>query len=234
MHDHGSTHTFTRLELDTEIDRELVRMARQAPADEAGRAVDELRRRHAGLLDEAVQDGLDTSEAAATLRRCVQRYDAGRGHAFGDYLHSHLRSATRHAHRVPGPAATTGLREGRFLQVRIARLELTDELGRQPSVDELADRLGFTSAQVLDAMAVRSAERVRAAQLAARLADADHATERLDVAISELDERARLVLDRIVRQGRSRHRIARELGISTFDVADIERRARDHVARAAA
>lgn len=234
MHDHGSTRTFTRLELDTEIDRELVQIAREASPDEAERAVEELRKRHARLVDGAIADGLDGSDAAATLQRCIQRYDASRGHAFGAYLQGHLRSAARRRSRSTAPASTTGLREGRFLQVRIARLELTDDLGREPTVDELADRLGFTAAQVLDAMAVRSAERVRTAQLAARLADADHTAERLDVAISELDERARLVLDRLARQGRSRRQVARELGVSTFDVNDIERRARQHLDRAAA
>lgn len=233
MDEHG-TRTFSRLDLGTGIDRELARIARAADHDEAERATAELRTRHQQLLDEAAAEGLDAHRVDAVFRRCVHRFDVTGDAAFDDYLRVHLRNATRRAADAAAAPQPIGMREGRFLQVRIARLELQDELGREPTVADLADRIGFTTGQVLDAMSVRSAERVRTARLAAHLADDDRRVERLDVAISELDERTRRVLDRVLREGRSRRDVARELGISTFDVSDLERRGRDHLARTAA
>lgn len=233
MDDSGSTKTYSTLHLGNEIDRELVRLAQQAEADEAERAREELQDRHRGVLERARFQGLTERQLGQTFERAVSGFQPRSHHAFGDYLRCQVRDAVRKANGEATPVPSTRLRQNRFLQVRIARLDLTDDLGRSPTVDELAEHLGYTKEQVLDALAVRSAERVRTTMLAAHFAEDDAHAARLGVAIDELDELTRVILDRVHREGRLRSVVAEELDISSFDVLDLENRGMKHLARAA-
>lgn len=237
MHESGDTRSYTRLDLANAVDRELLRIAQGAPGVEAERAQEELLKRHEGTLHRTVAcmgskgDAEVLRTARHALRRAARTFDAERAGSFVAYATARVRDAVR-THGAPRRAnPNEGLRAGRFLQVRITASSMSDDLHRSPSLDELADELGYTPSDVLDALAVRSAERVRTTQLAAALAGS--ATPDVTGAISELDERTRLVLYRLVCEGRSRREVANELGVSTFDVHDLERRGRLRVAQAA-
>lgn len=233
MDDHSSTRTYSFAYIGTEIDRELVRIARGPDREEAEGARHELRARHAELLDGIAGDDATRRAVDHAFTKAVRNFDVDGGHTFADYLGCHARSAARRAQTATPEVPVTALRQGRFIQVRVAMLELTDELGRSPSVEELADHLGFTTGQVLDALASRSADRARTTRLAAHVGTDEASVARVDIALSELDERTRVVLDRVLREGTPRSVVARQLGISTFDVDDLERRGRRHLHRAA-
>lgn len=227
MDDYHDTKTWSRLELAHQIDQELVRIARSGSPDEARNARRELFVRH--------EDALGPDADAATrraLRRAfedaIRAYRPDRGQAFAVFAEARLRGARRAAARTePTTPATPG---SRFLQLRVAAADLEHETGRTPRLHELTRRSGLARSQVIDAWANRSADRVRTAQLAAALAtdelDARTLTRRLD----EVDERARRVLYRLEIDGRTRKQVAHELGLSTFDVAGIEREALERLA----
>jgi RNA polymerase sigma-B factor len=103
-------------------------------------------------LDDLVQ------VASLGLLKAIDRYDPSRGHAFSSFavptilgeLRRHLRDHTWSIH-VPRDLQELGQRLGP------AADELTTALGRTPTVAELAERLGVTEEQVLDARAATAA-----------------------------------------------------------------------------
>lgn len=240
MDESSDTRTHHRLELGHAIDLELARLAQGPPGDVADRARKELLQRHDAVARRAAEQATacDDEEALRAARRGLQQavraFDPERGVDFATYAAARVRGAVRRHTTRPPQTPTHGMRQGRFLQVRIAMTELHGELDRAPRLAEVADHLGYESGDVLDAMAVRSGERVRTRQLAAGLAEHGVLAPDLTEAISELDERTRLVLYRLVCDGRTRREVAAELGLSTFDVHDLEEQGRRHVRRVAA
>ena len=94
------------------------------------------------------------------LVKAVDRFDATRGVAFSSYavptimgeIKRHFRDRTW-AVRVPRDLQELALRVDRVIA------ELTRDLGRQPSVDEVADTIGALPEEVLEAMQASSAYR---------------------------------------------------------------------------
>lgn len=240
MDESSDTTTHHRLELGAAIDLELARIAQGPPGEEADRARRELLQRHDAVARRAAEHvGPERSErvlhaAYRGLEQAIRSFDPDRGAVFADYAAARARGAVRRVtHRAPqGPGS--GMRQGRFLQVRVAMTALHEELHRSPTVDEVAEHLGFEPSDVLDALAVRSGERVRTSQLATRLAETDEQVTDLTEAVSELDERTRVVLYGLDCDGRRRRELASELGISTFDVLDLEQRGRARLRRVTA
>jgi RNA polymerase sigma-B factor len=103
-------------------------------------------------LDDLVQ------VASIGLLKAIDRYDPSRGYAFSSFavptilgeLRRHLRDHTWSI-RVPRDLQELGQRLGP------AADDLTTALGRPPTVAELAERLGVTEEQVLDARAAIAA-----------------------------------------------------------------------------
>lgn len=238
MDESGDTTTHARLELGHAIDLELAKLAQGPPGEVAERARRELLERHDDIARQAAQRSIgcrDHDEALLAARRELQQavrgFDPDRGGDFACYAAARVHSAVRRCATRAARPATHGLRHGRFLQVRVAMTQLHDELDRAPRLGEVADHLGYEPGDVLDAMAVRSGERVRTAQLAAHLASDRTLRPDLTEAISELDERTRVVLYRLVCEGGSRRAVAAELGLSTFEVHDLEQQGRRHLRR---
>lgn len=237
MNESSDTTTQTRLEIGRAIDLELARIAQGPPGEEADRARRELLERHEGIATEAAERAItcDPHEASRAARRALEQairgFDPERGVDFASYAAARVRGALRQLHERCAQAPTRGMRQGRFLQVRVAMTALHAELDRPPSVAEVAEHIGYQPDDVLDALAVRSAERVRTTQLAACLGDDDSLAPDLTEAISELDERTRIVLYGLTCDQRSRREIAAELGVSTFDVHDLEQRGRRQLRR---
>ena len=237
MHDerdhHHTTTTITRIDLANAVDLELVRIAQGPLGEESVRAAEELVTRHERTIRRAVGNDDESLLAVGrqALRRAVRSYDTDHRLPFGTYATARVRDAIRNRRVAPPTTPTNRLRGGRFLQVRISAGALHDQLHRSPTLTEVAEDLGFSTGDVLDALAVRSADRVRTTQLSACMAGGTP-TPDVTGAASELDERTRLVLHRLLCDNRSRREVASELGLSTFDVADLEARGRRRVAEA--
>lgn len=171
------------------------------------------------------------------LIAAVDRFDPERGVRFATYasativgeLKRHLRDKAW-AVRVPRSLQELGLRVNRELPV------ITQELGRSPTVSELADRLDATTEDVLAAM--DAAQAYSASSLDAPLADGDATAhdmlgqedpslERLDEwasiapAVSGLPDRERKVLFLRFFAGMTQSQIAEEIGVSQMHVSRI-------------
>jgi RNA polymerase sigma factor for flagellar operon FliA len=92
-----------------------------------------------GLSDEVLFDDL-LSSGVLGLIRALDNYDAGHGTAFSTYAVPKIRGAILDDLRSNDPASRTLRRRER--EVREARRALGLELGRDPSEQEIADRLG--------------------------------------------------------------------------------------------
>lgn len=231
----------------TPADRELVRRVRERSADEAERAREELTRRYQPLVlgraarmhggRGAAHDDV-VSVAQVGLQKAIDGFDLQREVPFAAYasakVHGELmrwfRDA-RYAVHVPRP-----LHE-RAMRVRRAVAELEASLHRAPDVDEVAAHLDEPRHAVLEAMAVRSAERTRTRMLAVRLGGTE-ADDRPDPdlarGLEQLGERERLILYRRYWEGCSQREVGEELACSQAHVSRLERAAleqlREHVA----
>lgn len=236
MDEPSSTKTHTRLDLNREIDLELVRLAQGPPGDMANGARKELIQRHEPTARSEAARATDCSTDEALraahhgLQQAIHAFDPDRGGDFAVYATARVRAAVRNvSQRRQACTSTPGMRHGRFMQVRVAMAELAAEQDRPARLGEVADRLGYSTGDVLEAMAIRSADRVRTTQLAAGIEDGAERSPDVIEGIGQLDERTRMVLHRLECGGRSRRDVATELGISTFDVLDLEQRGRSHL-----
>jgi RNA polymerase sigma-B factor len=106
--------------------------------------------------DESIDDLVQV--ASLGLVKAIDRFDAGREVAFSSYavptilgeIKRHFRDRTWSV-RVPRDLQEMALRVERAVG------ELTRDLHRSPSVDELADRVGISAEQALDALQAASA-----------------------------------------------------------------------------
>lgn len=230
---HSSTH------LRDVGDTELVRIV-QADAEDARDARAELTERyqplvigqsaklHRGRGDDH-QDVISMGQKG--LQKAIDAFDTERGTPFAAYARAKVRGElmrwfrdNRYAVHVPRP-----LHE-RFMQVRRAQLELESVLHREPEVGEIADHLECSPGEVLEALAVRSAERLRTSQLATRFSEGqedDRPDPDLQAALQELPERTQRLLYRRFWEGRSQREVGEELGVSQAHVSRLEKRALD-------
>jgi RNA polymerase sigma-B factor len=185
------------------------------------------------------EDPDDLAQVASIgLLNAIDRFDPDRGVRFSTYaaativgeLKRHFRDK-RWAVRVPRQLQETGLRINKTIP------ELTQTLGRSPTVGEIADRVGSTREEVLEAM--QAAEAYSSASLDAPLAtsgltaaetigEADHDIELLGEgwasvgdAIKELPARDRQVLFLRFFEGKTQSEIATEIGVSQMHVSRI-------------
>jgi RNA polymerase sigma-B factor len=164
LHDLPRRKRASRLDLAQRQQNEL-RLARYARTRDAAER-EELVRRYMPLARSAAARYQHTSEsfddllqvASIGLLKAIDRYDPGRGTAFSSFavptilgeLRRHLRDHTW-AVRVPRELQEHGQR------LRAATDELVAQLGRPPTIAELADRLGVSEETVLDARQAVSA-----------------------------------------------------------------------------
>jgi RNA polymerase sigma-B factor len=185
------------------------------------------------------EDPDDLAQVASIgLLNAIDRFDPERGVQFSTYaaativgeLKRHFRDK-RWTVRVPRQLQETGLRINKAIP------QLTQQLGRSPTIGEIAERVGSTREEVLEAM--QAAEAYSSASLDAPLAasgltaadtigEDDRDIELLGEgwasvaeAIRELAPRDRRVLFLRFFQGKTQSEIATEIGVSQMHVSRI-------------
>jgi RNA polymerase sigma-B factor len=190
---------------------------------------------------ESLEDLIQVADVG--LINAIDRFDPDRGYQFSTFASSTIvGELKRHFRdkgwsvRVPRQLQETGLRLNRELPI------LTQELGRSPTIAEIAERLEIDPEQVLDS--VEAAQAYSASSLDAPVAATglapvdtlggdDAAFERLEgwagVAplIRELPERERRVLYLRFFAGMTQSEIAEEIGVSQMHVSRILRQTLD-------
>lgn len=180
--------------------------------------------------------------ASLGLVKSIEGFDPGRGRAFTAYavptilgeLRRHFRD---HVWRLHLPR---GLQE---LTIRVTRAadELRDEIGHSPTVAQLAERLGASEEDVLEALQAEEARRTLSLDVPQVLGDEESAPAieaigseelgfdaveaRLAADEAPLDERERRVLRMRFEDEMTQHQIGQVLGVSQMQVSRIMRKA---------
>lgn len=175
--------------------------------------------------------------------KAVRGFDASYGTQFSTYAVPKIAGEIRRFLRDDGPVKVSrGLKE-RGTAIRSARSRLAADLGREPSLSELAEETGLSPEDI--AAAETAAEPVISLQsetgadgltLEGMLTagnEEDGMVERLTLrsAISALPEREQQVLLLRYYKGLTQMNTARVLGVSQVQVSRLERRALDKLRR---
>jgi RNA polymerase sigma-B factor len=180
----------------------------------------------------------DLSQVAALgLVSAIDRFDPDREVRFSTFaaativgeLKRHLRDRAW-AVRVPRRLQELGLEAGRTVPI------LTQELGRAPTVDEIAERVGSSTEDVLEAMDAMHAYAADSLDVPSRdddvaridtMGDEDASLELVEAwstlapAVAELPERERRVLYLRFFRGMTQSEIADRIGVSQMHVSRI-------------
>ena len=188
--------------------------------------------------------------ASLGLVKAIDGFDPTLGHSFASYaaptilgeLKRHFRDRSRQVHMPRG------------LQERIALIEraideLPTELGYQPSAAQVAERVGLSVEEVLEAMEAASARHTYSLEASvsaddeegARLGDTigeidpGYSTvefgEAISRTIASLSERERMIMHLRFVEDLTQSEIAKRVGISQMHVSRLLRRALDQVRR---
>jgi RNA polymerase sigma-B factor len=172
--------------------------------------------------------------AAVGLVKAVDRFDPDRGAAFSTFAAPTILGEIRRHFRD----RTWAVHVHRSLQVRTGEVdrcvrELSQELGRSPTVAEVAARAGLSQEQVLDSLTCSAAYRATSLAtpmgdhgiLGERLGSEDPAYEQVDThetlgaAVARLPERERRILQLRFFGNMTQAQIAERLGISQMHVS---------------
>ena len=195
-----------------------------------------LARRYGGRgepLEDLVQVGM------VGLIKAVDRFDVDRGVEFSSYavptivgeIRRHFRDRAWAMH-VPRRLKELGVRLSRILD------QLTTELGRSPTIQELAQATGAEEEDVIDAL--DSANAYSTASLSAPFEEGDSLADRLEeeeagyeeveqdsllaIGLEGLDERERQIVELRFFDELTQSQIAAEIGISQMHVSRLLRR----------
>ena len=207
----------------------------------------QLARRYSGAYE------LDDLEqvAAIGLMKAIGRFDPERGLAFSSFAFPTITGELKRYLRDHG----WSVRVPRDLQevsvhVDLATVDLATALGRAPTVAELAERIGTTIEQVLEARQVSTARHADSLDQPRTRGD-EHAAAGIEVAILDagfeaaedaadlddllgrLSDRERLVLQLRFREDLTQSQIGHVVGISQMQVSRLLRRAIAHLQDAA-
>jgi RNA polymerase sigma-B factor len=187
-------------------------------------------------LEDLVQVG------ALGLIKAVDRFDVDRGVEFSSYAVPTIVGEIRRHFRDKAWAMHVP-RRLKELSVRLSRLldELTSQLGRSPTVAELAVAAGVEEEDVVDALDSAQAYSTRSLQAAFDDETDDSLSDRLGVeergyntveegslvsaGLDALDERERRIVELRFYEEMTQSQIAAELGISQMHVSRLLRRA---------
>jgi len=168
------------------------------------------------------------------LIKAIDRYDPGRGVAFVSFAEPTIRGELRRHFRD----ATWAIHVPRELQERVQLVDRTTErlaaqLGRSPTVAELADACELEVQDALEALHAARSSRPQPLEPGAeappgmRAAASDPGYDLVEYAaaargaVARLSERDRRVLQLRIADGLSQREIAREVGVSQMQVSRI-------------
>jgi RNA polymerase sigma-B factor len=187
-------------------------------------------------LEDLVQVG------ALGLIKAVDRFDVDRGVEFSSYAVPTIVGEMRRHFRDKAWAMHVP-RRLKELSVRLSRVldELTTELGRSPTVSELAETTGVEEEDVIDALDAAHAYSTRSLEapfddvgednLSDKLGVEDHGYREVEegslvtAGLDALDERERRIVELRFFDEMTQSQIAAELGISQMHVSRLLRRA---------
>ncbi len=176
------------------------------------------------------------------LIKAVDRFDVDRGVEFSSYAVPTIVGEIRRHFRDKAWAMHVP-RRLKELSVRLSRLldELTSELGRSPTIAELADAAGVEEEEVIDALDSSHAYSTRSLHAPFDDEGEDSLADRLgvdergyvdveegslvDAGLDALDERERRIIELRFFRELTQSQIAAELGISQMHVSRLLRRA---------
>jgi RNA polymerase sigma-B factor len=232
--------------MERDVDALLLAYHRDGDRDARERALVELMplvralaNRYAGRgepLEDLVQVG------ALGLIKAVDRFDVDRGVEFSSYAVPTIVGEIRRHFRDKAWAMHVP-RRLKELSVRLSRVldELTTELGRSPTVTELAEATGADEEEVIDALDSAHAYSTRSLHapfeeggddtLAEKLGAEDTGFEEIEdsslvaAGLGALDERERKIVELRFFEEMTQSQIAAEVGISQMHVSRLLRRA---------
>jgi RNA polymerase sigma-B factor len=232
--------------MDNDVDALLIAFHRHGDREARDRALVELMplvralaSRYAGRgepLEDLVQVG------AVGLIKAVDRFDVDRGVEFSSYAVPTIVGEIRRHFRDKAWAMHVP-RRLKELSVRLSRLldELTNELGRSPTVPELAEAAGADEEEVIDALDSAHAYSTRSLQAPFEEGGDDSLAEKLGASetgydmvedgslvaagMDALDERERRIVELRFFEEMTQSQIAAEIGISQMHVSRLLRRA---------
>lgn len=181
--------------------------------------------------------------AALALVKGIERFDAGKGIKFASFITPTMVGEVKNYFRDRSRTIRLPRRSAQMArELREAKAKLEQVLGRSPKVSELAEAMGVTEVDVLEAMELGNA--MTPASLDAQVAEEDSETplsnflgfndtgysdfernDMLERAMSSLDARQRAVIIARFFEGMSQREVAAKLDISQMTVSRIERQA---------
>lgn len=121
------------------------------------RDLEELLNRLEPLIQREVQKWGSTVPAAALSARArlltvdaLRKYDPNMGAAVGTHVASQIRKLSRHVYPYQNVARLPENKQLSYNTYQVAQQRLTDNMGREPTSDELSDELGWTPKKVGD------------------------------------------------------------------------------------
>lgn len=169
--------------------------------------------------------------------KAVEGFDLEFGTQFSTYAVPKIAGEIRRFLRDDGAIKVSRSIKERSATVRLMRARLSSALGREPSIQELAEQTGFTAEEIAVAetatMEVESINRECGDEgftLENILSDTESEERMLEKialrqAISELPERERTVIALRYFHGLTQDRVAKVLGVSQVQVSRIEKKA---------
>ena len=181
--------------------------------------------------------------AALALVKGIERFDADKGIKFASFITPTMVGEVKNYFRDRSRTIRLPRRSAQLArELREAKSKLEQELGRSPKVPELAEAMGLSEAEVLEALELGNA--MTTSSLDAQVVDEDSETslstflgfddpgysdfernDMLERALATLDTRQRAVIIARFFEGMSQRDVASQLDISQMTVSRIERQA---------
>ena len=223
---------------------ELLQAAREGDNEACTRILEE----NAGLIWSVVRRyygrGVEADDlyqlGCLGFLKAVRGFDNDYGTQFSTYAVPKIAGEIRRFLRDDGPVKVSrGVKE-RAASIYAARTRLTTELGREPTLSELAEDIGLTVEDIAAAetasgpvasLQMETAEGFTLESILGEDGMEDNVVERvaLRAAIDSLSERERQVILLRFYKNMTQDKAAKVLGVSQVQVSRVERRAMEHL-----
>jgi len=228
-----------------ENQEELILRAQKGDRDAAERLVTE----NAGLVWSVARRyfgrGADPEDlyqlGCVGFLKAIAGFDTAYGTQFSTYAVPKIAGEIRRFLRDDGAVKVSRSLKERAAAVRLARQSLTGELGREPTLSELSERLSLTPEEIASAETAASAAESIQQQTGEEgftLEDTlsaggmeDRLVEELTLkdALRRLSGRERLVIDLRYFRGLTQEKVAKLIGVSQVQVSRIEKKALENL-----